>query len=67
MIMDSIKNNAYTLTCCCARCQAVLSRGYYAERMYCRKCGQELNIPAFSNEEIEKSRFEREFDEIEDL
>jgi len=64
---EAIENDSYSLSCRCPKCNVYIQRGYEEQTKYCEKCGQKIHMRAFTNEEIETGRFEREMDHYEDL
>lgn len=64
-VLDTINNNAYHMTCNCPHCGASLKRGTEEYTTYCTSCWDKIHIPPFTQEEIDKARFEREMDDYE--
>lgn len=64
--MEVLENDAYLMSCICPSCGKKLSRGSSEEEKFCEHCGQKLWIRAFTKEESDHGRFEREMDEYED-
>ena len=65
-IRETINNDAYLNSCNCPSCNKTISRGYEDKIFYCEQCGTHLHQRAFTEDEIQKARFEKQMDEYED-
>lgn len=65
-VKETINNDAYLWSCNCPDCGKKIHRGSEERTFYCEQCGTHLYQRAFTEEELNKARFEREMDEYED-
>lgn len=63
---ETINNDAYLWRCNCPECGKRIQRGSEERTFYCEQCGIQLHQRAFTEEELEQARFERQMDEYED-
>lgn len=63
---EAIDNDAYLWSCKCPDCGKKIHRGWEERIFYCEQCGAHLHQRAFTEEELDKARFEREMDDYED-
>ena len=65
-VKETVNNNAYLNSCNCPVCGKHIARGYKEKTFFCQQCGTHLHQRAFTEDEIQKARFEKQMDEYED-
>ena len=67
VVMEATNNDAYSFSCECPKCGKRIHRGEEEKVIWCENCGTKLHLRAFTDEEVDDGRFQRQMDNYEDL